>query len=363
MRDYSKLIAPARRSVPTPRHMVENGKCVFGTFDREFETMDLLGIENPTSAPDFLKKLKLTLWEAVEVHLEEGVLLVACCDMGIFGQILNVFYDKRTKKVTSWGSKVPSSKAVVADSLRNGATTSCIGKKLSFRCVNDFQEGKCHVQGWHEGKAGRIEYDLDLSRLSKPSVVSIPFADPAVRHRPLYSQKDFFRCSGFVTVNGETFRTTETATAIVDDHKGYYPRQAHYDWVTTMGVNETDGEKKWFAFNLTRNQSIDQDRYNENLIWLEQETSLLPPVTFTRDVPTLKFQDGAVWTVKDEHDMVNVTFRVYDLFRMVTQARPLFNIEYFIVFGELEGYVRDESGKKYILDGMVGIGEDKDLLI
>jgi hypothetical protein len=130
-----------------------------------------------------------------------------------------------------------------------------------------------------------------------------------------------------------------------------------------MGVNETDGEKKWFAFNLTRNQSIDQDRYNENLIWLENETSLLPPVTFKRSVPTLEFKDGAEWTIQDEHDMVNVVFHVQDVFRMVTHAKPLVNIEYFVTFGELEGYIRDESGKKYILDGMIGIGEDKTLLL
>lgn len=363
MSEYSKFIAPERRSVSTPRHMVENGKCVFGTFDKEFETMDLLGIKNPTSAPDFLKRLKLTLWEATEVHLDEGVLLCACSDMGLFGQILNVFYDKRKKKVFSWAAKVPSKDAIVAGNLINGSQTKCDAKTLSICSSNDFQDGKCHLKGWQEGESGRIEYDFHLTRLSKPSVVSIPFEDPAVRHRPLYTQKDFFQCTGWLTINGETFRTTETSTAIVDDHKGYYPCKAHYDWVTTMGVNETDGEKKWLAFNLTRNQSIDQDKYNENLIWLEGETSLLPPVTFTRDVPTLEFKDGATWTIKDEHDMVNVTFYVYDLFRMVTHAKPLVNIEYFITFGELKGYVRDESGKKYILDGMIGIGEDKDMLL
>lgn len=363
MSDYSKFIAPERRSVPTPKHMVEDGKCVFGTFYKEFETMDLMGIRNPTAAPDFLKKLKLTLWEATEVHLEEGVLLAVCCDMGIFGQILNVFYDKRKKKVFTWAAKVPSKAAVVADNLINGSETRCHAKTLSIHYTNNFQDGKCHLKGWQEAEPGRIEYDFSLERISRPSVVSIPFADPAVRHRPLYSQKDFFRCSGYLTVNGETFHTTETSTAIVDDHKGYYPRKAHYDWVTTMGVNETDGEKKWFAFNLTRNQSIDQDRYNENLIWLENETSLLPPVTFTRDVPTLKFRDGATWKIKDEHGMVDITFHVYDIFRMVTHAKPFVNIEYFVSFGELEGYVRDENGKKYILDGMLGMGEDKDLLL
>lgn len=363
MSDYSKFIAPERRSVPTPKHMVENGKCVFGTFDKEFETMDLLGIDNPTSAPDLFKKLKLTLWEAIEVHFEEGVLLAACCDMGIFGQVLNIFYDKRKKKVYSWGSKLPSKDTTVSDNLLNGAQTKAHAKNLSFCCTNDFQDGTCHLEGWHDGKDGKIEYDFTLTRLSKPCVVSIPFADPAVRHRPLYSQKDFFRSSGWLKFGGETFHTTENSTAIVDDHRGYYPRRAHYDWVTTMGVNEADGEKKWLAFNLTRNQSIDQDKYNENLIWLENETSLLPPVKFTRDVPTLEFKDGANWTIRDEHDMVNVTFHVYDIFRMVTHAKPLVNIEYFVAFGELEGYVRDESGKKYILDGMLGMGEDKTLLL
>ncbi len=363
MNTYSQHIAPERRSVPTPRHMVENGKCVFGTFDKEFETMDLLGIEHPTEAPDLFNKLKLTLWESAEIHLEEGVLLAACCDMGLFGQIMHLFYDKRKKKVYSWTAKVPSQKAVVADNLINGSRTECDGKKLSIHYINDFQDGRCHLEGWQEGKPGRIAYDFQLTRISEPSVVSIPLADPAVRHRPMYSQKDFFKCSGWLTINGETFHATETATAIVDDHKGYYPRKAHFDWVSTMGINETDGEKKWFAFNLTRNQSVDQDKYNENLIWLENSTSLLPPVKVTRDVPTLNFKDGAIWTIRDEYDMVNIKFHVYDIFRMVTHAKPIVNIEYFVAFGELEGYVRDESGKKYIVDGMMGMGEDKNLLL
>lgn len=363
MGEYSKFIAPERRSVATPKNMVENGKCVFGTFDKEFENIDLLGIKNPTEAPDFLKRLKLTLWEATEVHLDEGVLLAVCCDMGIFGQILNVFYDKRKRKVFTWADKVPSKDAIVANSLINGSVTASKADKLEINYINNFQDGKCHLDGHHDGDAGHIEYSFDLTRLSKPSVVSIPFADTEKRHRPLYSQKDFFKCDGYLTINGETFHATEYSTAIVDDHKGYYPRHAHYDWVTTMGVNETDGEKKWFAFNLTRNQSVDQNKYNENLIWFENETSLLPPVKFERSVPTIDFKDGALWTIRDEHDMVNIEFDVYDIFRMIVHAKPFVNIEYFVSFGELRGYVRDEDGKKYILDGMLGMGEDKDLIL
>ena len=363
MGEYSKFISPKRRSVATPKNLVENGKCLFGTFDKEFETMDLMGIKNPTHFPDFLKKFKLTVWEATEVHLDEGVLLAVVCDMGIFGVVLHYFYDKRKKKAYKWYSQVSSKEANVAGNLINGSKSFCNVEGKTIHYVNNFQEGKCHLDGHHIDEPGTIEYSFDLERISLPCVVSIPFAEIEERHRPLYSQKDFFKCTGTLTINGETFHTTETSTAIVDDHKGYYPRKAHYDWVTTMGINETNGEKKWFAFNLTRNQSINQDDYNENLIWFEGKTSLLPPVKFERSVPTKEFKDGATWYIKDEHDMVNIEFRVYDIVRSETFAKPVVNIEYYVAFGELFGYVRDEDGNKYVLDGMLGMGEDKDLLL
>lgn len=363
MGEYSKLISSVRRSVPTPKDMVTEGKCVFGTFDHEFETMELLKIKNPTSAPNFLKKFKLTLWEAAEVHFNEGVLLAVVCDMGIFGMNLHVFYDKRKKKVFSWTTNLKSKDTVIAPNLLRGSIAEAVTPVSSLRYVNHFETGQCSLKGHHQDETNQIAYEFELQRISKPCVVSIPFADMNVRHRPLYSQKDFFTATGSLTLNGETFHTTETSTAIIDDHRGYYPRRAHYDWITTLGVNETNGEKKWFAFNLTRNQSIDQDKYNENLIWFKDATSLLPPVTFRRNPETIQFKDHALWEVKDEHDMVNITFDVADIFRMITHAKPFVNIEYFVAFGELKGYIRDEDGNKYILDGMLGMGEDKTLLL
>ena len=363
MGEYSKFISDVRRAVPTPKDMVNNGKCVFGTFDKEFETMDLLAIKRPTHAPDIFKRLKLTLWEATEVHLDNGVLLAVVCDMGIFGITINVFYEKTERKVYCWTTNLKSKDTLIAPNLINGSVASATTKNSHVHYVNNFQDGLCELDGHADDGVNSIEYKFSLTRLSKPSVVSIPFAPIEKRHRPLYSQKDFFKAEGTLTFNGKTYNCTEKSTAIVDDHRGYYPRRAHYDWVTTMGINETNGEKKWFAFNLTRNQSIDQEKYNENLIWLHNETSLLPPVTFTRDVDTRKFKDGAVWKVQDEHGMVDVKFKVYDIFRMQTHAKPFVNIDYFVAFGELEGYLLDEDGNKYTLDGMMGMGEDKTLLL
>lgn len=363
MGEYSKYISDKRRSVPTPKDMVVDGKCVFGTFDKEFETMDMLHINNPTAAPNEMNFLKFSAWEATEVNFNEGILLTACSDMGIYGAILTIFYDKRTKKTTTWSVQMPREMVTIAGSLLNGSVSEAEVPGARVHYVNNFQDDKAHVEGKLESEEGTLEFSLELSRLSKPSVVSIPFEDPAVRHRPLYSQKDLFSVSGSLTINGETIYTDEKTTGIIDDHKGYYPEAAHYDWLTTMGIHNADGADKWLAFNLTRNQSIDQDAYNENLIWFEKDTSLLPPITFKRSIPTIDFEDYALWEVKDDYGMVDIKFHVYGVSKLIAKQPPVIDMEYFVVFGELEGYILDEDGKKYVLDGMIGIGEDKTVTI
>ena len=381
MGEYSKFIAQERRAVQTPKDMVKDGKCVFGTFDKEFETMELLNIKNPTSAPNCMNRLKLTLWEATEVNLKNGVLLAVVCDMGIFGKTLNVFYDKRTHNVYCWDTNLSSKDTIIAPNLINGSIAEAHTPVSFVKYVNNFQDGRCDLSGKHTGKClitvprkdkaasksikdnygeASIEYAFSLKRLSKPCVVSIPFSEK--RNRPLYSQKDFFKAEGRLVINGEEMLSDEDTVAIVDDHRGYYPRKAHYDWTTTMGKCKVNGEDKWIAFNLTRNQSIDQEKYNENLIWFEGETSILPPVTFEKSIATADFKDYAEWTIKDEHDMVNLKFKVYGLNPMVVHALVV-NIDYYITFGELEGYIRDEDGNKYDLTGMLGMGEDKSLLL
>ncbi len=382
MGEYSKFISDKRRAVPTPKDMVdEKGRVVFGTFDKEFETMELLRCVKPTKAPQCLNRLKLTLWEATEVHLKNGVLLAVVCDMGIFGKTLNIFYDKRTGLVYCWDTNLKSKETIIAPNLINGAIAEAHTPVSFVKYVNTFNEGKCELSGKHEGKClitqhregknivegmkenystATIEYNFSLTRLSDPCVVSIPF--PYSDNRTLYSQKDFFKAEGRLVINGEEMISDGDTCAIVDDHRGYYPRRAHYDWVTTMGKCNVNGEEKWLAFNLTRNQSINQEDYNENILWFEGKSSLLPPVTFTREPESKDFKNGSIWHVQDEHDMVNLTFKVRNMNPMITHAKVVV-IDYYVAFGELEGYLRDEDGNKYVLDGMMGMGEDKTLLL
>lgn len=380
--EYSKYIDEARRPVPTPENICRpDGSCEFGTFDKEFEQMDFLKLRKPTSLPNLFNRLKLTLWQATEVHFEHGVLLAVVCDMGIFGKTMNIFYDKRTQKTYCWDTNLKSAETSIAPNVINGSVSYAETPVSFVRYENWLNEGRVDLSGAHKGKClitdprsdktavaaikenygeAEIFYDFHLSRLSDPSIVSIPFSE--TRPRPLYSQKDFLKTEGFLTINGEKMVCDENTVAIIDDHRGYYPRHAHYDWVTTLGRYDFDGEKKFFAINLTHNQSVGEVKYNENLIWLEGATSILPPVTFTRKPETADFRNYAEWIIKDEFGMVDLTFKVFSLNPMILHA-GIVNIDYYVTFGVLEGFVLDEAGKKYDLTGCMGMGEDKTLLL
>lgn len=350
---FEQYLSEKRIAVPTPENVVDGaGRCYFGTFESEFEKMDFLKADRPSKLPNFLNKSRLTLWEACEIDFDKVTLLTAVCDMALFGTALTVLYDKRTKKCTSWQEMlIPASKAVIAKNLLNGNETFSKGKKVKVRFVNNFQQGKAIVSGTADSKTdGMLDYRVELTRVSKPSIVSIPFGE----NRPLYSQKDLFSVDGYIDYNGERFHATAASAAIIDDHRGYYPRKSHYDWVTTMGKKEIDGKEQYFGFNLTRNQSIDQDQYNENLIWFEGDTTLLTPVVF-------RHETDKRWRIQDVQGMVDITFDIGDEFLMLVPAK-IIDINYHITFGTLSGYVCDPKGNKYVLDGMTGIGEDKSLV-
>ena len=350
MAKYPDYISPKREPIKTPDAIVENGQAHFGTFLTPFKSLNLTDCDKPCGEwmLDCMKKGRVTEWEAFELHLDEGMLVSAIYNTGAIGFSIFVWFDKRDGKIYSWKNFVPVKKAKVAPQLIDG---ECYlkTKNSEYAIINDLGNGKAKAIGYSVGKAGKIALEMNVERISPPSIVSIPFGE----NKPLYSEKDFLSASGWIEVNGEKFVTNSISVSIIDDHKGYYPYKAHYDWLTTMGEIEIDGEMKKFAFNLTRNQSTDQDAYNENLIWLEGESYPLPPVIFTKDSKKAK-----TWYIRDEYGKVDLKFEIENVFYMPMHFVVL-DVYYALPFGRIYGTVEDTNGKVYTLNGAYGIGEDK----
>lgn len=345
---YPEYISPKRRPVDTPNDLVQNNEAIFGTFNEPFKNMSLLDIKKPCGKmPSFMRKSRLTIWEAFEINMDECTIVSAVYNMNALGFNIVVLYDKAEDKVYSWQNFSAGGNFKVAPTLVNTIT---VGKtsKSTIEITNKFDEGYCKATAKAVSKKfGEIEYSMEAKRVSPPSVVSIPLGKP----NPLYSEKDLFKAEGYVKINGKTYTSNERTTVIVDDHKGFYPFNAHYDWLTMMGKVNIDGEEKYLGVNFTHNQSTNEDDYNENLLWLEGESHPIPPVKFEKI-------DKNKWRVFDDYGTVEVFFEIKQDFKMMLHLLVV-DISYRLPFGYVKGYITDTDGKRYNVDGMTGIGEDR----
>lgn len=353
-------ISPKRYPAPTPKSVVENGDVHYGTFSESFKKLNMLETYKPCGPrmPDFLKSSRLTEWEAFEVAMDSGILISAVYNVGPLGFSIFVWYDKEEDKIYSWRNLVPKNKAHVASQLIDD-NCYCRTKYSEFTIYNDFENGRAEARGYSKGKAGEFSINISLDRISEPSNCVMPLAknkDQSFRN-PLYSEKDFFKATGHIALNGKVYTTNERSVGIIDDHKGFYPYKAHYDWLTAMGKLNIDGKPEFFAFNLTRNQSVDQYNYNENLIWLKDETFPLPPVVFKHKNNKKKARE---WHIVDEggKGLVDITFKINQVFYMPIHTL-IWECYYALPFGTITGHLTDTNGKRYILDNMSAVGEDK----
>ena len=178
-------------------------------------------------------------------------------------------------------------------------------------------------------------------------VVCNPFNADSV----MYSHKCLMPVEGHLQLGGgeDIIFDLNNSQLIIDDHKGYYPYVTTYDWVTGLGQTS---EGILIGFNLTNNQVIKQEKYNENCLWLNGQLHPLPPISITRP-------DGykGIWTIVDKYDMVNLQF--------TPVVHTSVNLNYLVIcskyegpYGYYSGYLRKASGEKVMIDKMFVMGED-----
>jgi hypothetical protein len=128
-----------------------------------------------------------------------------------------------------------------------------------------------------------------------------------------------------------------------------------WDWGTTAYVT---GDGILIGLNLTRNASIDPERYNENVIWIDGQAHPLPGVTFVRHETTATSPER--WEIRDRAGRVKVDFDVLIDGRVDINAVVL-KSKYRGPFGRFSGAIALEDGSTVEIPNAFGMGEDFEL--
>ncbi|MCX6004169.1 MAG: DUF2804 domain-containing protein [Chloroflexi bacterium] len=342
-----------RELLPAPESLVTDGKFNFGTFSSQFRKVNPLDADRPLGfwLPKPLLGTRLKEWQAFQLGNNRWFMLAVLYNAKVSALTQFIIYDKERKKkytfekmLPSWQIKVPGS---IWDASQSYRDKECYVEIISRLAGGRFYINiKVHDQKNLPDMEAHFEAFHDEGTV-EPIVVSIPFA----KNSGMYSHKCLMLMQGTLSLGDEKIEFLRRESfAIIDDHKGFYPYVMKYDWATAAGF---DSRGQLTGFNLTDNQSLDPEKYNENCLWVNGKLNLLPPVKFTRS-------EGAAgdWLIRDNYGMVDLIFKPVSM-GTINMNFLVLRVDYKGPFGYCNGFIKDRSGNKVDINQYFGMGEQK----
>jgi hypothetical protein len=339
-----------------PPRLVESGQMIFGSWTGFPDEANMLDAERPYKyrIPNFMKRMRLKEWRALQAGDEDWFIFAVLYDAKFVSMASIDIWDRKNQKKTSFRTMFPLSKFIISKSLEFSEThADTSSHQLSIRI-----DPEASFVGLHAAsaptKSNLSSLFLDLRfDFSVTSSTPISVCMPLGLNRGIYSTKVLLPCSGTLVIDGVRHEfDPKKATGAFDDHKGYYPYNLHYDWVTGFGI---DPSGRRVGFNLTDNQVKDQATYNENRLWIDRSVYSLPPVKITR--PNGKM---AAWSIQDTNGTVDMRFYP-EVHNDMTMKLGIAKIDYAGPFGHFDGRISAVDGNIVDVAGTFGMGEDKNV--
>lgn len=341
---------------PVPSQLVDvkTGAVNWGRFLGQVDLANIIDCDDLYAYDDIenykvKNNKRLKEWQAFQLSDNEKFICGALYNAKQFAVIALSYYDHVTKEHYLYKKFIRPSQLVTADGALP-SESSYHHKNIDFSIIRDKQAQKINIAiRW--AKSGRLpsfELDLALNEITPGMTICQPFSNPGStkENRPLYSYKNFMPAQAKIKIANKSISMTENSFGIMDDHKGFYPKEVNYDWGTAGGyINQ-----KLIGFNLTRNQIKNPEQYNENCLWYDGELMALPAIEVTH------LEDG--WHYKDKHGLIDVVFK------QLVNNKQKFHLGFVYMdyqgpFGLFNGYITHPQYGKVAISDMLGMAERK----
>lgn len=339
----------SREVLEAPQSVVNDGRCSMGTYNSVINNLNLLEAENPLGIPypRFFNNFRLKEWQAFQISNEDYFICIAISNIKFIATSLLFIYEKKSNRIFQYMTMGFPGSAEVPNGL-NQSMSICKSENLNITFINRLDTQHFEIEFSAAGQKGNPSCSGRFSAIhdSEPIVIIHPFGD----NRPLYSHKALMSGKGQLSIGDRHRDFSENQTLlIVDDHKGFYPYHLRYDWLTAMGYSRDIP----IGFNLTCNQILEPEKYNENCLWLEKKMIPLPPIKVKRPQGLEK-----QWIITDDYGRVNLKFTPGNAVFMKKGIWPL-SLFYYGPFGKLEGHIVDEKGNPVDFTDFTAMGEKR----
>ena len=130
-------------------------------------------------------------------------------------------------------------------------------------------------------------------------------------------------------------------------------KRAYYKFTTRVnniyGCGKIKDKNIVFNIQTSNLDAADNDSYNSNVLVVDGEETVLPPVYITQP-----FGIDKKWIIQDTESMIDLTFNPISV-NTRTLNLLVIRERYSVIYGTFEGVLLSKNGEKFILKSLPGI--------
>lgn len=353
---YSREIKEA------PKQIIKNGKPIFGTFNSLPESLDIFGIREPF--------LGIPM-PAIFTRLRIRPRLIYTFNFADYLGSIDIFDNKvlNMAEISLWNKKT-NTKYVYRIFL--GLRLHFIPKNLKKDvCVSSAKSRYIRL-GWNHAQ-NRLSFKLKVRGDSLRPFVELAFigrfsesdACECFSVKPAPTMR---RCSAswyaFTSISGRMNLTLKNGDLLESfpNNNGFcflFANRSYYKFITSgeniTACGETDEKKIALRLSTTSLDAVDQNAYNDNIIFTDGKITTLPPVEITHS-----FGLAQNWIIQDMESMVDLNFTPKNVISRAINLIAI-NSTYYTIFGTLDGIILDSGGNKIVLKDFPAIAKKSKL--
>jgi len=325
----------------TPTKILKKGKPQFGTFatpPTEFDIQTLKRPFNIMPVPRFITKSRIRGMIEFFFNTAEYIGTIDIFNAVFFSFTETNFWEKETGKKLSYRCLLPG-RRIVPEHLDKGISFT-FRKNRYFRLSWDHVSKKFSFIFHYESDSVRPDIIGAFKSQKNSPWGMITSVNPCpLKNRCSAVHVSTMPISGSISTN-QSLKSTETQDSIGQGlfllRWAIFPLRTKDHSLT--GFGEWENKKIYFRLTTTSTDPLDKNIYNENVLFVDNEATLLPPIIITKPKGIM-----GPWILQDTESMVDITFKPNSDTKR-TLSILLLKTEYHTIYGKCEGTLLSKEG-------------------
>ena len=346
----------SRKVSDCPEKIISQGKANFGTFSGVSKKLSISGMRAPYAGvpiPAFISRLRIKSKIDFVFSLERFIGFTRFFDLKVFGLGTIVLWDKEDGKRYSYHTFMPTRKRFVPRTTNRGICASY--RKSRFIKISWGREHQHHALSF-KVKGDSVRPNIEgfcYSPMEDFMHNDMMFVNPSPS-----SSRCVATWFSSMSLNGNLCVSTslKDGNVKVDNSSGLgimTLKRAYYKFrtktIAVYGLGKVKGKKINLYLQTSNLDAADTDTYNSNVMVVDGEETVLPPVYITHP-----FGIEKKWIIQDTESMIDLTFNPISANTRTLNILVLSNTSS-VIYGTFEGVLLTKNGEKIILKSLPGV--------